>query len=128
MLMWFSEITRQVDVVLRDHSALFLCEQHVLKVAAGWGVSTDVLAELRFDLSASYAFHQQHSKDIAVDLIQFTLPAGASGTTRDKIRAEQATLGGLEGVGNQLKGMKISRNDRGAHETKRKTAIRKSRK
>ncbi|KAI0223949.1 Methyltransferase-like protein 5 [Lamellibrachia satsuma] len=44
---------------------------HVSKKAAEWGVSMEVMAELRFDLPATYKFHKQRSVDIGVDLIRF---------------------------------------------------------
>lgn len=33
----------------------------------------EVMAELRFDLSATYKFHKQRSVDIEVDLIRFSV-------------------------------------------------------
>lgn len=42
--------------------------QRELRVA-----SAEVLAEMRFDLPATYAFHKQRSADIAVDLWRFAL-------------------------------------------------------
>lgn len=43
---------------------------HVQKVAQRdpHVASAEVLAEMRFDLPATYAFHKQRSADIAVDL------------------------------------------------------------
>ena len=46
--------------------------QHVLKKAAEWGAKADVVAELRFDLPASFRFHKQRSVDIEVDFVRFT--------------------------------------------------------
>lgn len=45
--------------------------QHVLTKAADWDVGSQVLAELRFDLPASYTFHKKLSVDIEVDFIRF---------------------------------------------------------
>ena len=45
--------------------------QHIKKRAAEWGVTMEVLAELRFDLAASYRFHTKDSVDIEVDFIRF---------------------------------------------------------
>lgn len=36
--------------------------------------SAEVLAQLRYDLPASYKFHKQKSKDIEVDLWRFEVP------------------------------------------------------
>lgn len=46
---------------------------HIQKVAMGelHAKSAEVLAELRYDLPASYAFHRQKSRDIQVDLWRF---------------------------------------------------------
>ncbi|XP_059057119.1 rRNA N6-adenosine-methyltransferase METTL5 [Achroia grisella] len=41
---------------------------HIKKKIKEWGVEGNVIAELRYDLPATYKFHRQHSKDIAVDL------------------------------------------------------------
>jgi len=49
---------------------------HIVKVASDWGATVQVLAEMRFDLPASYSFHRQDSKDIQVDLIRFTKTNG----------------------------------------------------
>lgn len=46
--------------------------QHIEKKAAEWEVSMEVMAELRFDLPATYRFHKQKSVDIEVDLIRFS--------------------------------------------------------
>ena len=45
--------------------------QHIEKKAAEWGVTMEVMAQLRFDLPATYRFHKQKSVDIEVDLIRF---------------------------------------------------------
>ncbi|XP_041977080.1 rRNA N6-adenosine-methyltransferase METTL5 [Aricia agestis] len=41
---------------------------HIQKKVKEWGVQGTVVAELRYNLSASYKFHKQQSRDIAVDL------------------------------------------------------------
>ena len=43
---------------------------HVLRKAAEWGATAEVVAELRYNLDASYRFHKQRSVDIAVDLVR----------------------------------------------------------
>ena len=43
----------------------------LLKRAQEWGAVADVVAELRFDLPKTYAFHADESRDIAVDLVRF---------------------------------------------------------
>jgi predicted RNA methylase len=45
--------------------------EHILTKAADWGVRAQVLAELRFDLPASYKFHKKQSVDIEVDFVRF---------------------------------------------------------
>eukprot|EP01079_Euglenida_sp_SAG-EU17-18_P002241 gene2241-3118_t len=42
---------------------------HVLSKARSWGCKARVVAELRYNLDASYKFHKKASKDIAVDFI-----------------------------------------------------------
>ncbi|XP_050539255.1 rRNA N6-adenosine-methyltransferase METTL5-like [Daktulosphaira vitifoliae] len=46
---------------------------HIINEAKKWGIYSKVIAELRFDLPASYKFHKQSSVDIEVDLIRFTM-------------------------------------------------------
>ncbi|XP_073701997.1 rRNA N(6)-adenosine-methyltransferase METTL5 [Garra rufa] len=45
---------------------------HVQKKANDWKVKMEVIAELRYDLPASYKFHKKKSVDIQVDFIRFT--------------------------------------------------------
>ncbi|XP_068101678.1 rRNA N6-adenosine-methyltransferase METTL5 [Hyperolius riggenbachi] len=47
--------------------------EHIQKKAAEWKVKMDVVAELRYDLPASYKFHKKKSVDIEVDFIRFAL-------------------------------------------------------
>jgi len=49
--------------------------KHIQRVAVSelGAASAEVLAELRYDLPASYAFHKQKSRDIQVDLWRFVL-------------------------------------------------------
>ena len=46
--------------------------QHVQKKADEWEVKMEVIAELRYDLPASYKFHKKKSVDIEVDFIRFS--------------------------------------------------------
>ncbi|NWI85444.1 METL5 protein, partial [Pitta sordida] len=46
--------------------------QHIQKKADEWEVKMEVLAELRFDLPASYKFHKKKSVDVEVDFIRFS--------------------------------------------------------
>ncbi|KAM9304953.1 rRNA N(6)-adenosine-methyltransferase METTL5 [Gastrophryne carolinensis] len=46
---------------------------HIKKKAADWKVKMEVVAELRYDLPASYKFHKKKSVDIEVDFIRFSL-------------------------------------------------------
>jgi len=46
--------------------------EHILKKAADWGVSAQVLAELRYDLPDTYKHHKKSSVDIHVDFIRFS--------------------------------------------------------
>lgn len=48
--------------------------KHVLNMGKKWGVHSKVIAELRFNLPASYKFHKQDSVDVKVDLIRFVIP------------------------------------------------------
>jgi len=45
--------------------------KHVLKKAQQYGVKAQVIAQLRFDLPATYKFHKKDSVDIEVDFIRF---------------------------------------------------------
>ncbi|XP_067405371.1 rRNA N6-adenosine-methyltransferase METTL5 isoform X2 [Emydura macquarii macquarii] len=45
---------------------------HIQKKADEWKVKMEVIAELRYDLPASYKFHKKKSVDIEVDLIRFS--------------------------------------------------------
>ncbi|KAK3233025.1 hypothetical protein CYMTET_56642 [Cymbomonas tetramitiformis] len=49
---------------------------HVLRVAETelGATKAEVVAEMRYDISASYKFHKEKSKDIAVDFLRFELP------------------------------------------------------
>jgi predicted RNA methylase len=46
--------------------------EHVLAKAGEWGVQAKVLAELRYDLPATYKHHKKASVDIQVDFIRFS--------------------------------------------------------
>jgi len=46
---------------------------HVLKKAEQWGAKAQVLAELRYDLPATYKHHKKSSVDIEVDFLRFSL-------------------------------------------------------
>uniref|UniRef100_A0A673TYL5 Methyltransferase like 5 n=1 Tax=Suricata suricatta TaxID=37032 RepID=A0A673TYL5_SURSU len=45
---------------------------HIQKKAAEWKIKIDIIAELQYDLPASYKFHKKKSVDIEVDLIRFS--------------------------------------------------------
>ncbi|KAL6484535.1 hypothetical protein MHYP_G00065800 [Metynnis hypsauchen] len=45
---------------------------HIQKKTNDWKVKMEVIAELRYDLPASYKFHKKKSVDIQVDFIRFT--------------------------------------------------------
>lgn len=51
--------------------------EHVKRVATGelHATEAEVVAQLRYDLPASYAYHRLKSKDIQVDLWRFTVPS-----------------------------------------------------
>merc|ERR1712059_168943 len=46
--------------------------EHVMTKAKDWGVEAQVLAELRYDLPATYKHHKKASVDIQVDFIRFS--------------------------------------------------------
>jgi len=58
------------DVVYSLHKTA--TREHVLKKAADWGVHVKVIAELRYDLPATYKHHKKSSVDIQVDFIRFS--------------------------------------------------------
>lgn len=45
--------------------------EHIQKKADEWKVKMEVLAELRYDLPASYKFHKKKTVDIKVDFLRF---------------------------------------------------------
>ncbi|GJJ72831.1 rRNA N6-adenosine-methyltransferase METTL5 [Entomortierella parvispora] len=47
---------------------------HILKKAKEWGVTCEVVAELKYNLDKSYKFHKKQSLDIAVDFLRFEKP------------------------------------------------------
>ncbi|XP_041117850.1 rRNA N6-adenosine-methyltransferase METTL5 [Polyodon spathula] len=47
--------------------------EHIQKKAHDWKVKMEVIAELRYDLPASYKFHKKKSVDIEVDFIRFSM-------------------------------------------------------
>ena len=48
--------------------------QHVISKAKDWGVNAQVIAELKYDLPATYKHHKKVSVDIEVDFVRFTFP------------------------------------------------------
>ncbi|CAL1582347.1 unnamed protein product [Knipowitschia caucasica] len=46
--------------------------EHIQKKAHDWGVTMEVIAELRYDIPASFKFHKKKSVDIQVDFIRFS--------------------------------------------------------
>ncbi|CAN9497775.1 unnamed protein product [Ophioblennius macclurei] len=46
--------------------------EHIQKKAQDWGFKMEVIAELRYDLPASYKFHKKKSVDIEVDFMRFS--------------------------------------------------------
>ncbi|XP_072037929.1 rRNA N(6)-adenosine-methyltransferase METTL5-like [Amphiura filiformis] len=55
---------------------------HIQKKAKEWGVEVEVVAELRFDLPATYKFHKQKSVDIEVDFLRFSHPTKSQASKR----------------------------------------------
>jgi hypothetical protein len=47
----------------------------IARKVARWGVKFEVIAELQFDLPASYEFHKKNNVTIAVDLVRLEVPA-----------------------------------------------------
>eukprot|EP01121_Diplochlamys_sp_Union-15-3_P004156 TRINITY_DN14147_c0_g1_i1.p1 TRINITY_DN14147_c0_g1~~TRINITY_DN14147_c0_g1_i1.p1 ORF type:complete len:113 (-),score=16.77 TRINITY_DN14147_c0_g1_i1:37-375(-) len=45
--------------------------QHIFRKAKEWGVVSEVLAELRFNLPKTFYFHKEKTVDIEVDFIRF---------------------------------------------------------
>ncbi|CAO3592247.1 unnamed protein product [Absidia cylindrospora] len=44
---------------------------HIMKKAKEWGVTCEVVAEMKFDVPMMYKFHKKKSVDIAVDFLRF---------------------------------------------------------
>jgi len=57
------------DVVYSLHKTS--TREHVLKKAKDWGVEAQVIAELRYDLPATYKHHKKNTVDIEVDFVRF---------------------------------------------------------
>ena len=49
--------------------------EHILKVCTDWGVKAEVVAELKYDIPATYKHHKKTSVDIEVDFYRFVPPA-----------------------------------------------------
>lgn len=45
--------------------------EHILKVCSDWGVKAEVVAELKYDVPATYKHHKKKSVDIEVDFYRF---------------------------------------------------------
>jgi len=58
------------DVVYSLHKTA--TRDHVVKKAKDWGVNIKVIAELRYDLPATYKHHKKNSLDIQVDFIRLS--------------------------------------------------------
>ena len=52
-------------------SVFILSMQFIEKKAESWGIGIEVIAQLRYDLPATYRFHNKRSHDIEVDFIRF---------------------------------------------------------
>jgi predicted RNA methylase len=52
---------------------------HLLRSAAAWGVQGEAVAQLRFPIPATYAFHREASVDVEVDLLRLWRPGGEGG-------------------------------------------------
>lgn len=72
---------------------------HFIRLAESLGVGLQVVAELRFDLPATYAFHRETSVDIAVDLLRFV-----KGPEADAIMAAHVTIPAFKGVPEMVRG------------------------
>lgn len=63
--------------------------KHLLKKADEWEVDVTVLAQLRFDIPATYKFHKRNSVDIEVDLIRLQRRlAGSDGESSEASAVE----------------------------------------
>lgn len=65
-----SLVKREEGIVLSLHKSS--TRDGIARRCRTWNVDMEVLAEVRFDLPASYSFHKKRSADVAVDFIQFT--------------------------------------------------------
>ncbi|CEG77414.1 hypothetical protein RMATCC62417_12172 [Rhizopus microsporus] len=45
--------------------------EHIMKKAQEWGVSFEVVAEMKFDVPMMYKFHKKKNVEIAVDFLRF---------------------------------------------------------
>ena len=65
-----SRLTVFLNVVVIAPVRFGLSSQHLAKKAKEWGVELWVMAQLRFDIPATYKFHKRRSVDVEVDLIR----------------------------------------------------------
>jgi len=66
---------------------------HLARVAARLGVGCALVAELSFPIPATYAFHRDEARDVAVDLLRFVKGGAGAGAAGAEARA--ASLGAM---------------------------------
>jgi len=72
--------------------------EHLARCAAAWGVGCALVAELRFEIPATYAFHREASLDVAVDLLRFVKgPAAREASLGALGAARSLDVGGAGG-------------------------------
>ncbi|KAG0741292.1 hypothetical protein G6F57_009199 [Rhizopus arrhizus] len=66
-------LKKAIDIA--NHSVYSLhkssTREHIMKKAKEWGVSFEVVAELKFDVPMMYKFHKKKNVEIAVDFLRF---------------------------------------------------------
>lgn len=64
---------------------------YLLKTIAAWGFEARVVAELKFDIPATYKFHSKANVDVAVDLIRVAI--GGDETDEEEDEADKVEEG-----------------------------------
>lgn len=57
---------------------------YLMRKIREWGMTVEVVAEMRFELPQTYKFHKEKSVDIEVDLIRVLLPESVEATSEEE--------------------------------------------
>ena len=77
---------------------------HLLKCASAWGVHGEAIAQLRFPIPATYAFHREAEVDVEVDLLRLSKKRGEGRARRVAVEGTGGSSGGKRGGGSKFQG------------------------